>query len=204
MTLNIGVLALQGAFIEHQRMVARLGHHSQAVRTATQLDDIDALIIPGGESTAMARIAQPTGMMAAVRKRVESGMPVLGTCAGLVLLAESLDDERPFAGLARIGVLPIRATRNGYGRQLQSTHRQVDYLNSARERRTDGSPPPSVEVAFIRAPRIVDMDVDVEVLAVAGQEVVAVQAGHVLAATYHPELSDDSTLHRALISRAVI
>jgi 5'-phosphate synthase pdxT subunit len=175
--VNVGVLALQGDFDAHRRRLAQLGAEAFLVRDTRELDGADALVIPGGESTAMLELLGDGGLDAL--RRFAAERPVFGTCAGAILLAGEIEnDARP-----SLGALDIRVRRNGYGRQLESSIRRGTF---------QGTP---MEMVFIRAPKIVAVGDGVEVLAKEGEDVVAVRQGHVVAATFHPELTDDVRLH---------
>ena len=174
--VNVGVLALQGDFDAHRRRLAELGAEAFLVRDARALDAADALVIPGGESTTFVKLLGDDGLDALSEFVAEK--PVFGTCAGAILLARTLDDSTQ----PTLGAIDIRVRRNAYGRQLDSSIRRGEFR---------GTP---MEMVFIRAPKIVSFG-DVEVLATEGKDVVAVRQGHVVAATFHPELSDDVRLH---------
>jgi 5'-phosphate synthase pdxT subunit len=176
-TMNIGVLALQGDFDAHRRRLAELGAEAFLVRSAGELDDADALVIPGGESTTFLKLLGDA-LFAALRRFVAE-KPVFGTCAGAILLARDVENP-PQPTLA---ALDVRIRRNAYGRQRDSSIRRGEFR---------GSP---MEMVFIRAPKIVAVAPDVEVLATEADDIVAVRQGHVVAATFHPELSDDVRLH---------
>ena len=179
--MNVGVLALQGDFDAHRRRLAQLGASASLVRDARELDDADALVIPGGESTTFLKLLGD-GFFDALRDFVAQ-KPVFGTCAGAILLARDLEnDAQP-----TLGAIDIRVRRNAYGRQLDSSIRRGDFR---------GTP---MEMVFIRAPKIVSFG-DVEVLATEGDDVVAVRQGHVVAATFHPELSDDTRMHALFLA----
>ncbi len=181
--MRIGVLALQGDFDAHRRRLEELGAEVVLVRKAEQFDDLDALIIPGGESSTFLKLLGEKGieqLKAFVRAK-----PTLGTCAGAILLASEVENP-PQAGL---GALDIRIRRNAYGRQIDS---------SIREGQTSlpGGP---LEMVFIRAPRIERVGPGVEVLASAGGDPVLVRQGRIMAATFHPELSPDTRVHQAFL-----
>lgn len=190
---RIGVLALQGAVAEHRQMLDRLGADTVAVRRPEQLEELDGLVVPGGESTAIARLAAPMGLLPAVRARLEAGMAVFGTCAGLILLSDRVADAKALSGFERIGGLNVTTRRNGYGRQLESFETMLE-IGPDRE-----SPRP---VAFIRAPVIEDIGADVTVLARHGGYPVAVRQGRILAASFHPEITGDDRLHRHFLQMA--
>jgi 5'-phosphate synthase pdxT subunit len=174
--VNVGVLALQGDFEAHRRRLAELGAEAFLVRDARELDAADALVIPGGESTTFVKLLGD-GSFEALRAFVAE-KPVFGTCAGAILLARALADSPQ----RTLGAIDIRVRRNAYGRQLDSSIRRGTFR---------GTP---MEMVFIRAPKIVSFG-DVEVLATEGEDVVAVRQGHVMVATFHPELTDDTRMH---------
>lgn len=177
----IGVLALQGAFIEHEKMLERLGADSFEIRQLCDLDrSFDALIIPGGESTVQGKLLNELGMMDKVRKLIESGMPVWGTCAGLILLAKRIDGgEKP-----HLATMDIVAKRNAYGRQLGSFFCNSDFKGLGQ-----------VPMTFIRAPYIESFGEGVEVLAEVDGKIVAASQKNMLVTAFHPELNDDVRLH---------
>jgi pyridoxal 5'-phosphate synthase pdxT subunit len=175
--VKVGVLALQGDFDAHRRRLEELGAAASLVRNARELDDLDALVIPGGESTTFLKLLGDDGVEALRRFAAEK--PVFGTCAGAVLLARDVESSPQ----PTLGALDIRVRRNGYGRQLDSSIRRGTF---------QGTP---MEMVFIRAPKIVALGDGVEVLAKEGDDVVAVREGRVIAATFHPELSDDVRMH---------
>lgn len=190
MTVTIGVLALQGAVAEHAHALQASGAQVRTVRRPAELEGLDGLVVPGGESTTMARLAAPVGLFEAVREKHDAGMAVFGTCAGLILLAEQVVDAEALAGFSRIGGLDVTARRNGYGSQLDSftAYLEVPGLSEPGEG--------AMEAVFIRAPVIEHIGEDVEVLAEARGRPVAVREGRLLAASFHPELTAEARLHR--------
>jgi len=174
----VGVLALQGGFEAHAKSLARLGAEVREVRTPKDLDGIDALIIPGGESTTIGLGVEREGLAEPLVEFARSGRPVLGTCAGMIMLDRD-----------HLGVLDIAVRRNAFGRQLASFETQLDF---------DGVP---LHAVFIRAPWVEDAGDEVEVLAQVDGHPVAVRQGNILAVAFHPELSDDLALHRWLVDR---
>lgn len=189
-TVTIGVLALQGAFAEHIKMLRQLGVTAREVRKPEELDGLDGLIIPGGESTSMALIAERWGLVQPLKTWVAAGKPTWGTCAGMILLSDKATGQKQ-GGQALIGGLDVTVNRNYFGRQIDSF--EADLTVPAL-----GDPP--VHAVFIRAPAITETGPKVEVLADltdgAGQTVaVAVQAGPILATAFHPELTDDLRWH---------
>ncbi|MDO5493995.1 MAG: pyridoxal 5'-phosphate synthase glutaminase subunit PdxT [Nesterenkonia sp.] len=182
---QLGVLALQGAVAEHVRALRDCGAQVRTVRRPAELAGLDGLVVPGGESTTMARLAGPVGLFPAVRAAHEDGMAVFGTCAGLILLAEDVADASALTGYDRIGGLDVTVRRNGYGSQLDSFSAALP-VTGLRE------PLPAV---FIRAPVIERAGADVEVLAEHRGAPVAVRQGRLLGASFHPELTADRRLH---------
>jgi 5'-phosphate synthase pdxT subunit len=179
--MKIGVLAVQGDFDAHRKRLEELGAEVVLVRKPEQLDEIDGLVIPGGESGAFLRILGEHGI--AKLKQFVHVKPTFGTCAGAILLANEITNPEQTG----LGVLDIRIRRNAYGRQIDS---------SIREGMFKGSP---VEMVFIRAPKIERVGPDVEVIATEGSDPVAVRQGNIMAATFHPELSDDRRIHQAFL-----
>ena len=181
----VGVLAVQGAFIEHEKMLASLGVDSFEIRQRKDLDrDMDGLILPGGESTVMGKLLNELGMFDILKEKIENGLPVFGTCAGLILLAENLsnDDRKYFA------TLPVTVKRNAYGRQLGSFHTSQQFSGIG-----------EIPMTFIRAPYIESVDDGVEVLATVDNNIVAVRYKNQLGVSFHPELDDDTSLHKFFI-----
>jgi 5'-phosphate synthase pdxT subunit len=185
---RIGVLALQGAFREHIARLRALGAEVDEVRTVDELGAIDAIVLPGGESTTMGLLLAATGLDVALRARLGEGMPAFGTCAGLILLAGDLEDGT--VGQRTLGGLDVTARRNGYGRQVASFEGPITHLG-------DGAVAHGI---FIRAPRITRIGEGVEVLATHDGEPVAVAQGAIMAATFHPELTDDDRLHARFLA----
>lgn len=187
---KIGVLALQGAFLEHIQMLRSLGAHTVEVRKPQQLDGLDGIVIPGGESTSMALIAERWGLVEPLRAWVQAGRPTWGTCAGMILLAERVARQKQ-GGQTQIGGLDVTVSRNHFGRQVNSFETNLRVPAIAEQ------PLPAI---FIRAPAILQVGPGVKVLAHVethdGQEViVAVQQGSILATAFHPELTNDLRWH---------
>lgn len=190
----VGVLALQGAFREHASAVSRLGADVRELRQRKHLDGIDALILPGGESTVMGKLLTELDMLEPVRRRIAAGMPVYGSCAGLILLCETIEDSTQ----PRIGLLHASVRRNAFGRQVDSfeTDLAVKGLDAP------------LRAVFIRAPLITAVGPDVDVLARVdmaahggeGDRIVAVRQGNILATSFHPELTPDTRLHAAFLA----
>jgi pyridoxal 5'-phosphate synthase pdxT subunit len=184
---RVGVLALQGAVREHVEALRAVGAEPIEVRLPGDLDGIDALILPGGESTTMRRLMDRYGLTEPIRALARRGAPMLGTCAGMILLADRLSDgEEPV-----LGVLDVEVQRNAYGRQLDSFEADLDIPSL-------GSDP--LHGVFIRAPVVTDVGAGVEVLARDPHgRPIAVRQGAVLATAFHPELTGDRRLHRLLV-----
>jgi len=180
--LLIGVLASQGGFAAHLRILRDLGAEAVEVRTPEQLSELDALVIPGGESTTIAKAIARDGLAPAIRAHVAAGRPVLGTCAGMILC----DREH-------LGLLDATARRNAFGRQLASFETDLEIAAIG---------PEPLRAVFIRAPWIAEHGDGVEVLARVDGRPVAVREGNVLACAFHPELTDDSRLHALLMAIA--
>jgi 5'-phosphate synthase pdxT subunit len=210
--MKIGVLALQGDFDAHRRRLEELGAEVVLVRKPEQLDQIEGLVIPGGESGTFLKLLGEQGF-AKLREFVHA-KPTFGTCAGAILLATEIENPTQ----AGLGALDIRIRRNGYGRQIDSSIREGKLLagnsgvngnavnakaadGGANRKDKDGSSVDAspLEMVFIRAPKIVGVGPGVEILATEGDDTVAVQQGRVMAATFHPELSDDLRVHQAFL-----
>ena len=179
--MKIGVLAVQGDFEAHRKMLNELGVETREVRSVADLDGLDAVVLPGGESTTQIQFLREEGLAAALQDFVKRGGAVFGTCAGAILLAREVLNPAQES----LGLLDITVLRNGYGRQLES---EVRFGHCALK-------PAPLEMVFIRAPIIQRTGSDVEVLAEEGGLPVLVRQGRMLAATFHPELTDDSTVH---------
>jgi 5'-phosphate synthase pdxT subunit len=176
----VGVLALQGDFEAHAKILARLGASAREVRVPADLEGLDALIIPGGESTVMTLGIERERLGDPLRELARSGTPVLGTCAGMIMLDR-----------AHLGVLDIEARRNAFGRQLHSFEADLDVTG------VDGGP---VHAVFIRAPWVAETGTEVEVLAAVEGHPVAVRQGNVMAVSFHPELTGETRLHELLLA----
>ena len=175
---SIGVLALQGGFEAHAKALRELGADVREVRTPDDLDGLEALVIPGGESTTIGLGVEREGLAEPLADFVRSGRPVLGTCAGMIMLDRD-----------HLGLLDVSVRRNAFGRQLASFEVDLDF---------DGVP---LHAVFIRAPWVEDVGTDVEVLAEVEGHPVAVRQGNILAVAFHPELTDDLKLHQWLLDR---
>lgn len=179
---TVAVLALQGAFIEHEKMLSALGAESFEIRQRRDIDrSFDALILPGGESTVMGKLLRELELFEPLKERIENGMPVFGTCAGLLLLAKEIenDSRRHFA------VMDITAVRNAYGRQLGSFHAEAEFGKLG-----------TLPMTFIRAPYITGVGEGVEILAKVDGNIVAAREKNMLVTSFHPELDDNLSIHK--------
>jgi 5'-phosphate synthase pdxT subunit len=184
---RIGVLALQGDFREHRAMLERLGAATTEVRRPAELETVDALVIPGGESTTIAKLMRHYGFIAPIKALAAGGLPVFGTCAGLITLAREIaEGDQPVLGL-----IDIVARRNAFGRQVHSCEADLDIAALG---------PPPLRAVFIRAPWIERAGPGVEILASHQGHAVAAREGRVLVAAFHPELTGDTRMHDAFLS----
>jgi pyridoxal 5'-phosphate synthase pdxT subunit len=182
-----GVLALQGDFREHARVFADAGASPVEIRTPEQLAGVDCLAIPGGESTTISKLARVYDLVEPIRDRARAGMPILGTCAGMIVLATEVIDGDPLLGLMDIGV-----RRNAYGRQVDSFEADLDVEGVAHP----------VRGVFIRAPWIERVGPDVRVLSTFEERPVVLEQGNLVVASFHPELVGETGLHRYLLGKA--
>jgi 5'-phosphate synthase pdxT subunit len=187
--MKVGILALQGAFREHREVLDALGVEAIEVRVPEQLDALDALILPGGESTTMSRLLGTSGVGAPLAERLREGLPVLGTCAGMILLATEVADGRP--DQESFGVVDVTVRRNAYGRQLASFEVDLDVTRLASEGFAGGAFPG----VFIRAPRIERAGDAVEVLVEHEGHAVLARQGAAVVVSFHPELASDLRVH---------
>lgn len=182
----IAILALQGAFIEHGQVLDRLGAEHFEIRQKKDLErKFDALILPGGESTVMGKLLREEGLLEPVREKILAGMPVFGTCAGLILLAGEVEDDR-----THLGTMNIRVKRNAYGRQLGSFYTEEEFRGLGK-----------IPMTFIRAPYIAEVSEGVEVLAEVDGKIVAARQGNQLVTAFHPELTGDLRVHRYFLEQ---
>ena len=186
----IGVLGLQGDYGAHGKHLARAGAQMRLVKKPAQLDGLDGLIIPGGESTALIRLMEGWDFWGALRAFVDQGHPVFGTCAGMILLARQVVNPPQRS----LGLIDIAVERNAYGRQVDSFEATGTYQGNGAVR--------SLEMVFIRAPRILSLGEGVEDLARCGERCVMARQGHVLVAAFHPELTADLTVHSYFLGMA--
>lgn len=183
--MKVAVLAVQGAFIEHEKALQRLGVETVELRKAEDLEqDFDGLVLPGGESTVQSRLLKELSMFEPLKKKIEDGLPVLATCAGLILLAQNVsnDAQRGF------GTLPVTVRRNAYGRQLGSFYYEGEIKGIG-----------TYPMEFIRAPYIESVEENVEILAEVEEKIVGVAYKNQLAFSFHPELTENDSVHEKFI-----
>jgi len=181
--MMIGILALQGDFSEHRAMLQQCGVASILIRKPVELDQVDGLIIPGGESTTIGKLMVGTGLDRVIMARAGKGMPIFGTCAGMIVLAGKIEGSNQFC----LGLMDIEVKRNAFGRQVDSfeTPLSISVLGE-----------PDVPAVFIRAPYIDAAGPQVNILACHEDKIVMARQGHLLAAAFHPELTDDLRVHQ--------
>ena len=177
----VAILALQGAFVEHGYMLDRLGAEHFEIRQRKDLDRaFDALILPGGESTVMGKLLRELDLFALLQEKIKAGLPVFGTCAGLILLAKEVAEDKTY-----LGTMDIRVKRNAYGRQLGSFYTETEFKGLGK-----------IPMTFIRAPYIESVTGDAEVLAEVDGKIVAARQGKQLVTAFHPELNEDVSVHK--------
>ena len=185
--MKIGVLGFQGAIIEHRRHIEKLGHEAVIVRYPQELEDIQGIILPGGESTTIGKLLVRTGMMEPLREKIGQGLSVWGTCAGMILLAKELVNDT----VTHLAVMDIAVRRNAYGTQIDSFDTRVNIPEVSAEK---------LPLVFIRAPYIERVGEAVEVLCRVDGHIVAAKEGNKLVTSFHPELTDNSSFHNYFIS----
>jgi 5'-phosphate synthase pdxT subunit len=188
--MRVGVLALQGAFREHQKALEACGVETEQIRKPEQLDRISALVIPGGESTTMGKLLVEFNLFEPVKKLGEQGLPIFGTCAGMILLAKEIAGSNQ----PRLGLMDINVERNAYGRQVDSFEADLDIP-------VLGDKP--FRAVFIRAPYILSVDNNVEALNSFDQKIIFARQGRFLAAAFHPELTGDIRVHRYFLDNCI-
>ncbi|MGA2023029.1 MAG: pyridoxal 5'-phosphate synthase glutaminase subunit PdxT [Candidatus Sulfotelmatobacter sp.] len=188
--MTIGVLALQGDFDAHRRRLEELGAKVVLIKKPEQLDEIDGLVIPGGESGTFLKLLGEEGFEKL--KQFVRVKPTFGTCAGAILLATEVENPKQ----AGLGAIDISIRRNAYGRQIDSSIREGQLVQSS----LNAKPDSPLEMVFIRAPKIERIGKDVEIIATEGEDAVAVKQGRAVAATFHPELSEDTRVHQAFLA----
>ena len=184
--MRIGVLAMQGAYREHLKILKSLGIEAIDVRYEEDIDNIDGLIIPGGESTTMGKLIKTLGLYDKLKSRIENNMPVWGTCAGMILLAKNIVNEY----YNHLSVMNISVIRNAYGRQLGSFETKAPVKGIGED----------IDMVFIRAPYIESVGENVEILPTVDGNIVAAQEGNILVTSFHPELTEDLRLHKYFIN----
>ena len=187
--MKIGILALQGAFAEHERVLERLGVENVELRNLEDFQkyqkDLSGLILPGGESTTMGKLLRDQDMLIPIREAILSGLPVFGTCAGLILLAKEITSQDE----SHLGTMDMVVERNAYGRQLGSFYTEAECKGVGK-----------IPMTFIRGPIISSVGEDVEILATVDNQIVAAQEKNMLVTSFHPELNDDVRLHQYFIN----
>ena len=186
--MKIGVLALQGAVTEHIRSIERAGAEGVAIKQVQQLDELDGLILPGGESTTIGKLMRKYGFVEAIRAFASEGKPVFGTCAGLIVMAKRTQGQEE----AHLELMDITVSRNAFGRQRESFETDLPVKGIDE----------TVRAVFIRAPLIESVGEQVEILSTYKDEIVTARQGHLLACSYHPELTDDYRLHAYFVDMA--
>lgn len=186
--MRIGILALQGAFAEHKLSLSRLGVPSFEIRQKSDLNQtFDGIIIPGGESTVQGKLLRELDLFEPIKDLIENGLPVFGTCAGLLLLAKQIEND----SREHLATMAITAVRNAYGRQLGSFFTEETFGNSVK-----------IPMTFIRAPYIKTVGANTEILATCNGRIVAAREGNQLVTAFHPELNDDLTVHKYFLNLA--
>lgn len=180
--MKIGVLALQGSVAEHIRMLEEAGATAVPVKKVEELDDLDGLVIPGGESTTISKLMHKYGFMEAIRQFGEAKKPIFGTCAGAILLANRINGQED----CHLGLMDMKVERNAFGRQKESFEVDLPVAGIA----------PDFPAVFIRAPYIMELGENGQVLAKYEDKIVAARQGHYLAAAFHPELTEDARIHK--------
>lgn len=180
--MKIAVLAVQGAFIEHEKVLESLGAECVELRNKEDFNqEFDGLVLPGGESTVQGKLIKELGMEEEIKSRIENGLPVLSTCAGMILLADEIDGE----DRVHLGLLPAKVKRNAYGRQLGSFYTESELKGIGK-----------VPMTFIRAPYVEKVKGDTEVLGEVDGKIIAVKYKNMLALSFHPELDEDRRIHK--------
>ena len=183
---TVGILALQGSVIEHESMLAKIGAKTLRVLKPEHLEQIDGIILPGGESTTLGKLLKLFSIAEPLKAKIENGLPVFGTCAGLILLAKEIEGEEP-----HLGVMDIRVRRNAYGRQIDSfiAHEVIEEFS-----------PLPLELVFVRAPAIEKTFGKAKVLKELNGRIIAARQNNMLVTSFHPELTDDETVHRYFLN----
>lgn len=185
--MKIGILGFQGAFLEHEQHIRTLGHEAVDVRYTEQLEEVDGMILPGGESTTIGKLLVRTGMMEPLRKKIKAGFPVWGTCAGMILLAKELVND----AVTHLAVMDIAVRRNAYGTQIDSFDTRVLIPEVSDEQ---------IPLVFIRAPYIEKVGEEVKIMCCLNGNIVAARQQNMLVTSFHPELTKDSSFHRYFVN----
>ena len=183
---NIGILGFQGAIIEHQQHIEKLGHNAIIVRYPEQLEEIDGIILPGGESTTMGKLLHRTGIMQLLQDKIQHGLPTWGTCAGMILLAKEIDND----STKHLALMDIVVRRNAYGTQIDSFNTAVNIEELSEE---------PIPLVFIRAPYIVRVGEAVNILCKVNENIVAARENKILVTSFHPELTKNLAFHQYFI-----
>ena len=184
--MKIGILALQGAFLEHQKILNDLNVENILVKTAEDLENIDGIILPGGESTAIGKLLRDFNILEPLKNKIKNGFPVFGTCSGMILLAKKITDS----DISHLGTMDIEVKRNAYGRQLGSFETFETFKGIDKK----------IKMVFIRAPYVNNFEKNVEVLATVNSHIVAVKEKNMLAISFHPELTEDASIHKYFLN----
>lgn len=184
--MKIGVLALQGGVVEHIDHIKAIGEEAVEIKKLDDLDDIDGIILPGGESTAIGKLLRERDMLIPLRDKIEKGLPVWGTCAGMVILARCIENDDAM----HLGVMDIKVRRNAYGSQLAS-FKTYGVIGEVSDKK--------IPMIFIRAPYILETGRNVKILSKVDGSIVAARQDNILATSFHPELSDDTSFHKYFI-----
>lgn len=188
--MKIGVLSLQGGFIEHINQIKLLGYEPIEVKKESDLEVIDGIILPGGESTTMGKLLNVTGLMKPLKNKILEGLPVWGTCAGMILLAKDIENDCR----RHLGIMDIKIRRNAFGTQIDSfrTKKVIEEVSDA-----------EIELVFIRAPLVVEVKDNVEIICRVNNNIVAVKKKNMLATSFHPELTEDLRFLKYFIEKIV-
>jgi 5'-phosphate synthase pdxT subunit len=188
--MKVGILSLQGAFMRHKEKLESLGAETQLVRSPQELELVQAIVLPGGESTTMIKLLHSFGLTEPLEHRIRRGMPVFGTCAGMILLAKELEGSYQYS----LGAMDITVKRNAYGRQQESFEAEIP-LNLPNA--------PSTKAIFIRAPQVTKLGSNVEILAQHQGKAVLLRQGPMLACSFHPELGESWDIHRYFLENCI-
>lgn len=184
--MKIGILALQGAFLEHQKILTDLNVENILVKTAKELENIDGIILPGGESTAIGKLLRDFNILEPLKNKIKNGFPVFGTCSGMILLAKKITDS----DISHLGTMNIEVKRNAYGRQLGSFETFETFKGIDKK----------IKMIFIRAPYVNNFEKNIEILATVNNHIVAVREKNMLAVSFHPELTEDVSIHKYFLN----